>query len=810
MTRMRKLVATVSALTPMLIAALVVSAGAGEQRGPLVQSFGGDGRITTNFAIYPSPGPPVLTDLGTDRQGRTMVAARAADRAGQPFPVFGEDPLPLIAYRLDSRGSIDRSFGGGGRLRIPHGSHAAVSPDGSVFAVGEVGYSFHEKVFLRHYTPSGRLDEAFGSRGTVRVGSHRKDFARGLIAQPQGTVEVIVTSPCGRRARCPAPGLIRYNARGRLLRSTSLPTDGGIAAISPRPDGGLIVFGPTADGEGARVTRIDARARLVRTTVLHGDTGLIGVSAVTSQRDGRIVFEEDDSIRRLSFRDKAVDSTFGEAHNGCSRTEQVLADRSGRIYAAGACGVVRLDASGHRDPSFGSGGGTFFGSGRASIIALDRIGRPIVASVTGEPFKIAVSRLTEGGAFDAGFGQEGQTALGVRGSVPSNDIAEALVRTRHGQTVAVGTSSCGRDRCFGLALSRYRSDGRADRRFGTVGRSFTPLASLDDSIVGINEGAAAATARGFIYLGGIAYDRSAQAYSFAIFRYRPSGVLDDTFGDGGASLAVPSRRSAVTDIALDERGRVLVAGQSSNCDSSRFTIARFLNDGGPDPSFGVHGVRCSIRAGRHTSPSAIRVQPDGKIVIVGGPRGVVTAVRLLSDGRPDRAFGRGGIVKLKLKVAFKPRIIDLSRSATSLALDGRGRIAIGVSGSPGGGGEVVRLLPNGSLDRSFRRRGRMFLRSFSVAEVGATRCGLVAVGTRFGGASRGPRVFAVAGIPARRSDRLRVFTPFGARVRSSGSGLVLSGRNSLVVSGTTIPFFGGGDFALAKYPFEALFPACKR
>jgi uncharacterized delta-60 repeat protein len=131
-------------------------------------------------------------------------------------------------------------------------------------------------------------------------------------------------------------------------------------------------------------------------------------------------------------------------------------------------------------------------------------------------------------------------------------------------------------------------------------------------------------------------------HGIRLFRYRENGALDSAFG-GSGSIALRNRSEL---IAADASGRALVA---------------------------------------------TRTETGGKIE------------RLLPNGRPDRSFGRGGLVVLK---GFKGLI-------GFLAPAGRGRILLGATErlseapeTPAQRLRLFRLLPNGRLDRSFAKDGR--------------------------------------------------------------------------------------------------------
>jgi len=121
--------------------------------------------------------------------------------------------------------------------------------------------------------------------------------------------------------------------------------------------------------------------------------------------------------------------------------------------------------------------------------------------------------------------------------------------------------------------------------------------------------------------------------------------------------------------------------------------------GALDPSFGHKGiVTVSGSGGGLTAPSAMLVQPDGKILVVDGSE----ILRFNPDGTLDSGFGTGGEVAMPLDA-------DVSLGAdAALQPDGKivvaGRINVGVDRTDV---VVLRFNPNGSPDPSFGSNGQV-------------------------------------------------------------------------------------------------------
>ncbi len=122
------------------------------------------------------------------------------------------------------------------------------------------------------------------------------------------------------------------------------------------------------------------------------------------------------------------------------------------------------------------------------------------------------------------------------------------------------------------------------------------------------------------------------------------GTLDPSFGDGGTVVTTAARGSG---LAI-QRDRKLVTVGTGRGRSGRnvFVLARFLEDGSFDASFGRGGkLLTAFPFPRKAVANAVVARADGKIVVAGriGGRDFGLA-RYTSSGRLDASFGTGGKV----------------------------------------------------------------------------------------------------------------------------------------------------------------------
>jgi uncharacterized delta-60 repeat protein len=324
-----------------------------------------------------------------------------------------------------------------------------------------------------------------------------------------------------------------------------------------------------------------------------------------------------------------------------TRAVSVALQADGKVVLAGEVGssfaLARYTARGGLDPSFGRSGKvvTHFGSrgnvSQAGAVAVQPNGKLVaVGSWYGNPIngpgRFALARYTSRGRLDPSFGQGGKvlTSFGPR----SEAGASALLIQRDGKLVVVGTRLANGN--FAVALARYHADGTLDRSFGRSGRVVTKLLEY-----GANTGAAVLQRDGKVVV-----NANDQVRSY-LARYTVDGKLDSSFGVGGKAVA--SRR-VLPLLALQEGGKLILAGSVIGGHGRAFAVHRYRPDGGVDSSFG-RGGKVFTDFGSPAVANALAVEANGKIVVAGSRRFNDFAVaRYTSSGRRDGSFGSGGKV----------------------------------------------------------------------------------------------------------------------------------------------------------------------
>jgi uncharacterized delta-60 repeat protein len=383
------------------------------------------------------------------------------------------------------------------------------------------------------------------------------------------------------------------------------------------------------------------------------------------------------------------------------------------------------------------------------------------------------------------------SASGREGTRSSVDFANALAAGRGGKLVVAGLSQReSRD----FALARYTNSGRLDSSFGTGGKvltSFGPRSQAQARSLAIRPD-------GKIVVAGGAAVPPRIYYGFAIARYTVAGRLDRTFGRNGMVLMYfGSRRSNVSNlaaVAIQADGKVVAVGFSSYWPiggRSRFALARYTVRGRLDRSFGRGGKVLTDFSRRGSSnANAVAIQPDGKIIAVGGAFisdqdyiEKFALARYNADGTLDRSFGNRGKVVTKVG--------ELFTEAIGVFVQPDGKLVVA------GNGALVRYSADGKLDQSFGTGGMALdgVRHVSAVAMQRDRK-LVTAGTGMGphylkfSLSRfledGSRDESF-GLPG------KLLADFGTK--AVGNAVVVRADGRIIVAGTV----GGRDFALVGY-----------
>jgi uncharacterized delta-60 repeat protein len=346
--------------------------------------------------------------------------------------------------------------------------------------------------------------------------------------------------------------------------------------------------------------------------------------------------------------------------------------------------AVRRLQNGRADPSFARPVIPFATPAAADLVALQPDGKIILAgtvSTGSSPFlpkDFALARLLPDGQLDPSFGSGGVTRTDFGG----DDFPAAIALQPDGRIlVSGGTDTSGpltpnSDSRF--AVARYQPNGSPDPTLDADGKM---VIGFGDSSVAT---AVASLPGGGVAVAGVHNAQLVLRVSdVAQARLTANGSLDPGFGNGGKLLTpflspadvsargITFANASAMEYATD--GQLVAAGpvgfDRGRKHLNRAATERFRTDGSRDPGFGSSGV--SLLGFRTLGQAGAFLLPtDGSILIAGGGSdpSSLQLVRLLTNGSLDRSFGRKGAVRTRLP--------GFNGFASGLAADARGRMVV--------------------------------------------------------------------------------------------------------------------------------------
>ena len=313
--------------------------------------------------------------------------------------------------------------------------------------------------------------------------------------------------------------------------------------------------------------------------------------------------------------------------------------------------VARYNSNGTLDGTFGSGGKVrvfdFFNWGNKVDIALQADGKIVlVGGVNASATDFGLLRLNANGTLDGSFGTGGSVVCDFFGG---HDVANAVALQADGKIVVGGfaTNASGN---LDLAVARFDAAGSLDPGFGTGGKMTVDYFGSTDQANGV-----AIQTDGKIVLAGTAWGYLTSDSDYVVIRLNADGSVDVAFGTGGTTMISFAAHDEGNAVSIQTDGKIVVGG-AAGTDSmltSDFGLARLDTNGNLDPGFGTAGKVTTDFFSALDRGNDILIQPDGKIVAVGdiNPDTIdieahvdFGVARYDASGVLDGTFGSGGKV----------------------------------------------------------------------------------------------------------------------------------------------------------------------
>ena len=249
--------------------------------------------------------------------------------------------------------------------------------------------------------------------------------------------------------------------------------------------------------------------------------------------------------------------------------------------------------------------------------------------------------------------------------------------------------------------------GDLDTGFGAGGKVTTPIGNGGDRGYAVAE-----QPDGKIVVAGSSYNGSNR--DFAVVRYNADGTLDTDFGTGGkVTTAIGNGDDEAYALAIQDDGKIVVAGEAGNGANRDFAVARYNADGTVDTTFGT--VSGQTRTGKLITTfgsggdhaRAVAIDSNDNIVVAGwaeisGQQTDFALARYTSAGDLDTGFDTDGKVNTRFGSTNNAR-----QEARAMIIQSDGKIVVAGNGGNGSDQDflVARYTANGALDTSFNTNG---------------------------------------------------------------------------------------------------------
>lgn len=314
--------------------------------------------------------------------------------------------------------------------------------------------------------------------------------------------------------------------------------------------------------------------------------------------------------------------------------------------AASVAALAPVSARTAVDPQFGTAGVglSAYGTSVRDSEVLSDGGVLVVGTVnTTNGVHWRVEKLTSAGVPDPNFGVDG---VAMQKAPRAEAYVAGLVRTG-GRILVIGS-----DGARGVLVVALDEQGRLDRTFGVGGRAVGSIGGT--SLVSVANATATASGQ-IVVLGNLADPVTRLRTNSFVMRFTPDGRRDTTFGRTGVALVDVTKASVsqnLTQMTLDTRGRIVLAGSRIAAVGQEMVVVRLTAAGRQDRQFSADGVlTVQPKRGAVSAFSSVVAASDASLVLGGSTRPDTTVspvtspvvVKVTATGDLDRRFSGDGV-----------------------------------------------------------------------------------------------------------------------------------------------------------------------
>ncbi len=573
----------------------------------------------------------------------------------------------------------------------------------------------------------GTLDNTFAGTGTTTIDFspvYQSDVGTATLVQPDGKILVGGITNNGAYAI-----LMRLNANGSTdlsfgsngstvvpsfyeLKKLALQSDGKIIAVGKGTSSNLVAYRFTSSG------LIDSAFGGGDGVFSYVPSAPVGFGSEAEATDVAVL--GDDKILIVGF---ARLSSFTPPNTQSIQDDQIL---------------MRLNANGTLDNTFnGTGIQAFFRyagvisppmsfvpttPSKALSVSVQADGKivvggtkGVVVSATSQHQNITVARFLSTGALDNAFNGSGLAEFNLRTSTIQGNTFSSSESAVDIEALPDGKililSNVADSLLFNrLGLVRVAANGVLDATFGNGG-ALGVFPALSNRWV--LPSSMASAGQGKFYLGG--FENFQGGYAHTVIRVDSLGRLDSSFNASGSVRIENTWATSNRPLSLARQpdGKLIVVG---NFQGRSFLAARLNANGSFDNSFNGTGIRVFNNSNPISQDFAnvATIAPDGKIVVAGygGDGNDIAVASLNADGTLSANFGNAGR-------AVTP-ITSGAGILTGIAVQTDGKVLVIRASS-----QLYRIRTTGVLDSSFGSSGVGYISVSNVANINSLSNGKI-------------------------------------------------------------------------------------
>lgn len=223
-----------------------------DSNGSLDRMFNGEGNVTTDFAGFHDE----VYSIAIQNDGKIVAAG---------YSVVSRENKNFAIARYESNGTLDSTFDGDGKVTTDFGSNTdraysvAVQKDGKIVVAGESSNGDDFDFAIARYNSDGSLDSTFGVGGKVTTDfGGNDDEVHSVAIQENGKI-IAVGSSYSESSGNTQFAIVRYNSNGTLDNTFGIggkvTTDFGneedtAECVAIQKDGKIVAAGNKSDNNG--------------------------------------------------------------------------------------------------------------------------------------------------------------------------------------------------------------------------------------------------------------------------------------------------------------------------------------------------------------------------------------------------------------------------------------------------------------------------------------------------------------------------------------------------------------------------------